>query len=49
MLQASSSGGGTMSAPMLGYVPGTLILIILIVMAVGLLGYAAYFFFIKKG
>ena len=38
-----------MLAPMLGYVAGTLILIILIVLAVGLLGYAAYFFFIKKG
>ena len=38
-----------MFAPMLGLVPGTLILIVFIVLAVGLLGYTAYFFFIKKG
>jgi len=37
-----------MVAPVLGYVAGTLIAVGLIVLAVVLVGYAVYFFFIKK-
>lgn len=33
MLQAISAGGGKMFAPTLGYVPGTLIVVVLVVCA----------------
>ena len=48
MLHATSSGGNGMVEPMLGYVAGTLIAVGLIVLAVVQVGYAVYFFFIKK-
>lgn len=39
---------GGKSDPVLGYAAGTLIVLTLVVLGVGLLGYAVYFFFIKK-
>jgi uncharacterized membrane protein YukC len=38
-----------MVGPMLGYAAGTRIVVGLCVLVVALLGYAVYFFFIKKG
>lgn len=37
-----------MSGSMLGAIPGTLIVVGLVVLGVVLLGYAVYFFFFKK-
>jgi hypothetical protein len=48
MLHPLLHEGIRMLAPMLGYVAGTLIVVGLCVLGVALLGYAAYFFFIKK-
>ena len=44
----TSSRGSGLFVSMLGFVPGTLIAVGLVVMAVVLLGYFVYFFFIKK-
>ena len=49
MLQAILREGARMFAPMLGYAAGTLIVVVFIVLAVGLLAYFVYQFFIRKG
>jgi hypothetical protein len=48
MLLMHTSLEEKMLDPMLGYAAGTLIVLTLVVLGVGLLGYAIYFFFIKK-
>ena len=48
MLQMPTSSREEMSDPVLGYAAGTLIVLTLVVLGVGLLEYAVYFFFIKK-
>jgi hypothetical protein len=48
MLLAYICGEERMSVPMLGAVPGTLVVVGVVVLGVVLLAYAVYFFFFKK-